>query len=104
MVSQAPVPPTHSPHFCPQPDQNLRRKLPSQSALEHRFNCTSPKYIAQSVKNMPAMQETGVQFLGWEDPLEKEMAIHSSILPGESHGQRSLVGYGSWGGKECARL
>ena len=35
---------------------------------------------AQSVKNLPAMQETWVQFLGWEDPLEKEMAIHSSIL------------------------
>ena len=36
--------------------------------------------IAQSVKNLPAMQETGVQFLGWEDPLEKEMVTHSSIL------------------------
>ena len=36
--------------------------------------------IAQSVKNLLAMQETWVQFLGREDPLEKEMAIHSSIL------------------------
>ena len=36
--------------------------------------------IAQSVKNLPAMQETQVQFLGQEDPLEKEMATHSSIL------------------------
>ena len=32
------------------------------------------------VKNPPAMQETWVQSLGWEDPLEKEMATHSSIL------------------------
>ena len=32
------------------------------------------------VKNLPAMQETQVQFLGWEDPLEKRMAIHSSVL------------------------
>ena len=32
------------------------------------------------VKDLPAMQETRVQFLGWEDPLEKEMAIHSSTL------------------------
>ena len=32
------------------------------------------------VKNLPVMQETWVRFLGWEDPLEKEMAIHSSIL------------------------
>ena len=36
--------------------------------------------IAQSVKNLPAMQETWVQFLGQEDPLEKEMTTHSSIL------------------------
>ena len=36
--------------------------------------------VAQLVKNPPAMQETWVQFLGWEDPLEKEMAAHSSIL------------------------
>ena len=36
--------------------------------------------VAQSVKNLPAMQETWVQFLGREDPLEKEMATHSSIL------------------------
>ena len=36
--------------------------------------------VAQLVKNLPAMQETWVRFLGWEDPLEKEMAVHSSIL------------------------
>ena len=36
--------------------------------------------IAQSVKNLPAVQGTRVQFLGWEDPLEKEMATRSSIL------------------------
>ena len=36
--------------------------------------------VAQSVKNLPAVQETQVRSLGWEDPLEKEMATHSSIL------------------------
>jgi len=36
--------------------------------------------VAHSVKNLPAMRETRVRFLGWEDPLEKEMATHSSIL------------------------
>ena len=36
--------------------------------------------LAQSVKNLPARQETRVRFLGWEDPLGKEMATHSSIL------------------------
>ena len=36
--------------------------------------------VAQTVKNLPAMQETWIQSLGWEDPLEKGMATHSSIL------------------------
>ena len=48
------------------------------------------------VKNLPAkqeMQETWLQSLGWEEPLEKEMAAHSTILAGESHEQKSLVGY-----------
>ena len=35
-----------------------------------------------------------VRFLGWEDALEEGMATYSSILAGESHGQRNLVGYG----------
>ena len=36
--------------------------------------------VTQAVKNLPAMQETQVQSLDWEDPLEKGMATHSSIL------------------------
>ena len=52
------------------------------------------------VKYLSTVQETRVHSLGWEDPLEKEMAIHSSILPGKSHGQRSLEGYSPWGRKE----
>ena len=42
---------------------------------------------------MQETQEMQVQSLGREDPLEEGMATHSSILPGESHGQRSLAGY-----------
>ena len=52
------------------------------------------------VKNLPAMQETRDKFLSREDPLEEGMATHSIILAGESHGQRSLVGYSPWGRKE----
>ena len=51
--------------------------------------------IAQLVKNLPAMQETLVRFLGWEDPLEKGKATHSSILAWRIHGLYSL-----WGPKE----
>ena len=39
--------------------------------------------VAQMVKNLPAMLETQVQFLGWENPLEKRMVTHSSILTWE---------------------
>ena len=53
---------------------------------------------AQTAKNLPAMWET----LGGEDP-QKGMAPHSSILAGESHGQRSLAGYSPWGRKESDR-
>ena len=56
--------------------------------------------LAQTVKHLPTMQETGVQPLGREDILEKEMATQSSILSGKSHGQRSLVGYSPLGRKE----
>ena len=37
--------------------------------------------VVQSVKNPTAMQESQVQSLGWEDPMQKEMATHSSFLP-----------------------
>ena len=63
-----------------------------------------PSLIAQLVKNLPATQETQVRFLGREDPLEKCMATHSSILPGESLGQRSLAGYSPWGCKSRTLL
>ena len=48
------------------------------------------------------MQESWVRFLGREDPLEKEMATHSPH--GESHGQRSLAGYSTWGRKSQTQL
>ena len=56
--------------------------------------------VAQMVKRLPTMRETRVQSLGREGLLEKEMATHSSILPGKSQGWRSLVGYSPWGCKE----
>ena len=46
----------------------------------HNIFISSVALVAQRVKNLPAMQETGVWSLGQEDPLEKEMATHSSIL------------------------
>ena len=45
------------------------------------MNISKPtEVVAQTVKDLPAMWETWVQYLGWEDPLEKGMATHSSVL------------------------
>ena len=49
--------------------------------------------VAQTVKNLPAVQETRVQSLVREYPLEREWLPTPVFLPGELHGQRSLVGY-----------
>ena len=46
---------------------------------------------------MKEMQEIQVQFLDQKDPLEEGMATHSNILAWRIHGQRSLVGYSTWG-------
>ena len=56
--------------------------------------------VAELVKNPPAMQETWVLPLGWEDPLRKEQLPTPVFLPEESHGQRSLAGYSPRGCKE----
>ena len=56
--------------------------------------------VVQSIKSLPEMQETLVQFLGQEDALEKEMVTYS----GKAHGQRSLVGYSPWGHKSQTQL
>ena len=56
--------------------------------------------VAQTVKHLSTMRETRVQSLGREDLLVKEMATHSSILPGKSHEWRRLAGYSTWNLKE----
>ena len=74
--------------FCP------THIIYSYSTIKHA------SLVAYLVKSLPAMQKTWVRSLGQEDPLEKETATHSNILPGESNGQRSLTGYSPWGRKE----
>ena len=56
--------------------------------------------MAQRIKHLPAMRETQVQSLGWEDPLRRKWQATPVFLPGESHGQRSLAGYSPQGCKE----
>ena len=52
------------------------------------------------IKNLPAVQETQFRSLGQEEPQEKGMSTHLSVLPRKSYGQRSLAGYSPWGRKE----
>ena len=54
---------------------DILKFIPNKITKEHLASL-----VAQMVKNLPAKHETWVWFLGWEDPLEKEMATHSSIL------------------------
>ena len=56
--------------------------------------------VAQMVNNPPTLQETWVQFLGWEAPWTREWQPTPIFLPEESQGQRSLPGYGPRGVKE----
>ena len=59
--------------------------------------------VAQSINNLPAMQETQVRSLGWEDPLEEELATHSSILTWRIQWTEEPIGLRSWGHKELDR-
>ena len=56
--------------------------------------------MTQTVNNLRAMQETWVQSLGREDPLQKEWQPAPVFLPKEFHGQRRQMGYSPWGRKE----
>ena len=62
------------------------------------FLCTS--LVAQMVKHLLTMRETRVRFLGWEDPLEKEMATHSSALAWKIPWMEERGGYSPWDRKE----
>ena len=56
--------------------------------------------VGHMVKNLPAVQETQVQSLGWKILWRRKWQPTPVFLPGESHGQRSLAGYSPWGHKE----
>ena len=61
------------------------------TSFGHTFLTSRASLVAQTVKNLPAMQEAHVHPLGQEDPLEKGVTTHSSIFSWRIHGERSLV-------------
>ena len=68
------------------------------------FSHLVPALVAQTEKNLPAMQQSWVQFLDWEDSLGKGMATTPVFLPREFHGQRSLTGYSPCNAKNWTSL
>ena len=60
--------------------KEMPSKIPRNLIYYHSKRRKCASLMAQLVKNLPAMRETWVRSLGWEDPLEKGTAIHSSIL------------------------
>ena len=70
---------------------------PLEQGIGYPLQYSWASLVVQLIKNPPTEWETWVQSFGWEDPLEEGMATHLVFLPGESHGQRGLVGYSPWG-------
>ena len=64
------------------------------------FTVSVTSLVAQMVKHLPAMQETGVWFLVGKIPWRRKWQSTPALLPGKSHGRRSLTGYSPWGHKE----
>ena len=77
--------------------EELKRLLVRMKEGSEEVGLKWDSLVAQMVKNLPAVQETWLCFLGQEDLLEKGWLPTPVLLPGEFHGQKSLVGYSSWG-------
>ena len=77
-MSTVSVMPSNPPTLCP--PLLLSPKQPTQCGKKKKKKKASILLVAQTVKRLPTMRETRVRSLGREDPLEKEMATHSSIL------------------------
>ena len=98
--------------MCLFPNSNQKPKVVSDggrvpaSGPSEDYKRSSPSFptrasiVAQLVKNLPAIQETWVPSLGWEDPLEKGMATFSSRMAWRIHGQKGLAGYSTQHCKE----
>ena len=70
----------------------------------HGLTINWTSLVAQKIRNLPAMRETWIRPMGWEDPLEDGMATHSSILACRILMERSLEYYSPWGHKELDTL
>ena len=83
---------------------NIPKLLHRSVHLPMSTNIEGVSLVSQSVQNSPAMQETQIQSLGWEDSLEKEMATHSSILAWEIPWTEESFGLQSMGSQELGMI
>ena len=91
---------THSIQAFPLPTLYVQGRLPSFGRIYTVYWFLGFPHGSVVKTFCLPMQETWIQFLGWEDPLGKGMGT-PAFLPGESHGQKSLVGCSSW---SCKRV
>ena len=88
-------------HWCNLPAQVPRSSSSSVYHMVWRVPTSGPYIQVPEGKNLRLGSFTGYKYLLWSwDPLEEGMATHFRILAGESHEQRSLLGYSPWGHKE----
>ena len=82
------------------------RSMNQDKVVKQKIPCGFHQWLSgkTSICNAGDMVDSQVRTLGREDPMEKEMATHIVFLPGNSHGQRSLVGNSSWGQKESETI
>ena len=88
-------------HWWKDPGQGERFKIRDKKRTVAKKQRRKRPYIAQLVKCLPAMQETRVRFLGWEDPLEKGKAPHSNILAWRIPRAEEPGGLQSMGSQKC---
>ena len=72
----------------------------ADKSAKHSVINAYPNQLAQTVRNLPAVRETWIRSLGWEEPLEKEMATNSSIIAWRIPWTEGPGGYSPWGHKE----
>ena len=88
-------------------DENRHNPLLQELLFRGKHSINTASWVALVVKNLPAnagdIQDDG-SIPGQEDPLEEAWQLTPVLLPGESHGQRSLAGYSPWDRKSQTRI
>jgi len=83
--------------------KSIREGINEDKVNIHCFLIFGASLVAQTVKRLPAMRETRLDSWVGKIPWRRKWQSTPALLPGKSHGQRSLIGYSPWGHKESDR-